>query len=89
MAINLKGRHFLTLRDFSPQEIQYLLDLSASLKSKKRAGIRGKALEGKNIALLFEKPSTRTRCAFTAACVDEGGHAEYLGKNDIQLGHKE
>ncbi|HAA47941.1 MAG TPA: ornithine carbamoyltransferase, partial [Synergistaceae bacterium] len=84
-----KGRHFLTLRDFSPQEIQYLLDLSASLKSKKRAGIRGKALEGKNIALLFEKPSTRTRCAFTAACVDEGGHAEYLGKNDIQLGHKE
>jgi len=89
VAINLKGRHFLTLRDFSPQEIQYLLDLSASLKSKKRAGIRGKALEGKNIALLFEKPSTRTRCAFTAACVDEGGHAEYLGKNDIQLGHKE
>ena len=89
MAINLKGRHFLTLRDFSPQEIQYLLDLSASLKSKKRAGIRGKALEGKNIALLFEKPSTRTRCAFTAACIDEGGHAEYLGKNDIQLGHKE
>lgn len=89
MAINLKGRHFLTLRDFSPGEIQYLLDLSASLKSKKLAGIRGGSLEGKNIALLFEKPSTRTRCAFTVACVDEGGHPEYLGKNDIQLGHKE
>jgi ornithine carbamoyltransferase len=89
VAINLKGRHFLTLRDFSPDEIRYLLDLSASLKLKKRAGIKGNALEGKSVALLFEKPSTRTRCAFTVACVDEGGHAEYLGKNDIQLGHKE
>ncbi|MGC9372054.1 MAG: ornithine carbamoyltransferase [Thermovirgaceae bacterium] len=89
MAINLKGRHFLTLRDFSPDEIRYLLDLSASLKLKKRAGIRGNALDGQSVALLFEKPSTRTRCAFTVACVDEGGHPEYLGKNDIQLGHKE
>ncbi|MFP4481272.1 MAG: ornithine carbamoyltransferase [Thermovirgaceae bacterium] len=89
MAINLKGRHFLTLRNFSSGEIQYLLDLSASLKRKKRAGIKGSTLEGKSVALLFEKPSTRTRCAFTVACVDEGGHPEYLGKNDIQLGHKE
>lgn len=89
MSINLKGRHFLTLRGFSSEEIQYLLDLSSSLKLKKRAGIRGNTLEGKSVALLFEKPSTRTRCAFTVACVDEGGHPEYLGKNDIQLGHKE
>ena len=89
MAVNLKGRHFLTLLDFTPEEIEYLIDLSASLKLKKRAGIKGNALEGKSIALLFEKPSTRTRCAFTVACIDEGGHPEYLGKNDIQLGHKE
>ncbi|AER66774.1 ornithine carbamoyltransferase [Thermovirga lienii DSM 17291] len=89
MAVNLKGRHFLTLLDFTPEEIEYLIDLSASLKLKKRAGIRGNALEGKSVALLFEKPSTRTRCAFTVACIDEGGHPEYLGKNDIQLGHKE
>lgn len=89
MPINLKGRSFLTLKDFTTEEIQYLLDLSASLKSKKRAGTRGSALAGKNIALIFEKPSTRTRCAFTVACIDEGGHPEYLGKNDIQLGHKE
>lgn len=89
MPVNLRGRHLLTLKHHTPQEIQYLLDLSASLKEKKRAGIRGRLLEGKNIALIFEKPSTRTRCAFTVATVDEGGHAEYLGKDDIQLGHKE
>lgn len=85
----LKGQSFLTLHDFTTQQIQYLLDLAAELKAKKRMGIKGKALEGKNIALIFEKPSTRTRCAFTVACVDEGGHPEYLGKNDIQLGYKE
>lgn len=89
MAINLKGRSLLTLKDFTPQEIDYLLALSIDLKNKKRMGIRGDLLAGKNIALIFEKPSTRTRCAFTVACVDEGGHPEYLGKNDIQLGHKE
>jgi ornithine carbamoyltransferase len=89
MPINLKGRSFLTLKDFSTREIQYLLDLSLSLKEKKRSGIRGECLAGKSIALIFEKPSTRTRCAFTVACIDEGGHPEYLGKNDIQLGHKE
>ena len=89
MPINLKGRSFLTLMDFTPEEIAYLLDLSADLKAKKRAGIRGTALAGKNVALLFEKASTRTRCAFTVACIDEGGHPEFLGKNDIHLGGKE
>ncbi len=89
MAMNLKGRSFLTLMDFSKEEILFLLELSADLKAKKRAGIRGRTLEGKNIALIFEKASTRTRCAFTVACADEGGHAEFLGKNDIHLGGKE
>jgi ornithine carbamoyltransferase len=85
----LKGRSFLTLMDFTSEEIVYLLDLSADLKAKKRSGIRGTALAGKNVALLFEKASTRTRCAFTVACIDEGGHPEFLGKNDIHLGGKE
>jgi len=89
MAFNLKGRNLLTLRDYSYQEIDYLLTLSEDLKAKKRAGIAGKSLEGKNIALIFEKPSTRTRCAFAVAAKDEGGMPEYLGKNDIQLGKKE
>ncbi len=87
--MNLKGRSFLTLKDYTEEEIAYLLDLSAELKAKKKQGITGESLKGKNIALIFEKPSTRTRCAFTVGCVDEGGHPEYLGKNDIQLGHKE
>lgn len=87
--MDLKGRSFLTLKDFSPEEIDYLLDLAADLKEKKRKGILGTSLKGKNIALIFEKPSTRTRCAFTVGCVDEGGHPEYLGKDDIQLGYKE
>ncbi|MBQ7196774.1 MAG: ornithine carbamoyltransferase [Synergistaceae bacterium] len=89
MAVNLRGRSFLTLMDFTPDEINYLLNLAADLKSKKRAGIRGNSLAGKNIALLFEKSSTRTRCAFTVACNDEGAFPEYLNKNDIQLGAKE
>lgn len=89
MAVNLKGRHFLTLLDFSPQEIQYLLDLAAELKRLKYAGIRPRNMEGKNIALIFEKTSTRTRCAFMVAAADEGAHADYLGKDDIQLGKKE
>ncbi|MFS8514060.1 MAG: ornithine carbamoyltransferase, partial [Planifilum fulgidum] len=79
MAINLKGRHFLKLEDFTPQELSYLLDLSQQLKAQKYAGVLPKLLEGKNIALLFEKPSTRTRCAFVVACVDLGAHPEYLG----------
>lgn len=89
MAASLKGRSFLKLLDFTPAEIRALLDLAATLKANKRAGIRGRSLEGRNIALIFEKPSTRTRCAFTVAAVDEGAHAEYLGKGDIQLGTKE
>lgn len=89
MAANLKGRHFLKELDFTPAELNDLLDLAFTLKANKRAGVRGRALEGKNVALIFEKPSTRTRCAFTVACVDEGAHPEYLGKGDIQLGKKE
>ncbi|WMJ85954.1 ornithine carbamoyltransferase [Anaerocolumna sp. MB42-C2] len=87
--MNLKGRSFLTLKDFSTEEIEYLIDLAADLKAKKKQGITGSSLKGKNIALIFEKPSTRTRCAFTVGCIDEGGHPEYLGKDDIQLGYKE
>lgn len=87
--MNLKGRSFLTLKDFTPEEIEYLLNLAAELKEKKKQGITGESLKGKNIALIFEKPSTRTRCSFTVGCVDEGGHPEYLSKDDIQLGYKE
>ncbi|GLC77987.1 ornithine carbamoyltransferase [Lacrimispora brassicae] len=87
--MNLKGRNFITLKDYSPEEIGYLLDLAADLKTKKKQGITGNSLKGKNIALIFEKPSTRTRCSFVVAAVDEGAHPEYLGKDDIQLGHKE
>lgn len=87
--MNLKGRSFLTLKDFTPEEIDYLLDLATELKKKKKAGIIGETMKGKNVALIFEKPSTRTRCAFTIGCTDEGAHPEYLGKDDIQLGHKE
>lgn len=89
MSCNLKGKSLLTLKDYSLDEIEYLLDLSVSLKEKKHAGIFEKKLANKNVALIFEKPSTRTRCAFTVACADEGAHPEYLSKNDLQLGHKE
>ena len=77
MAVALRGRHFLKLLDFSPQEIRYLLDLARRLKAERRSGVRGQRLAGSSIALLFEKPSTRTRCAFTVACVDEGAHPEH------------
>lgn len=87
MGINLKGRHFLTLKDFTPQEIRYLLDLSHNLKDKKRLGIKGNSLEGKNIVLLFEKTSTRTRCAFEVAALDEGAHVTFL--TNSQMGKKE
>jgi len=89
MPVNLKGRSLLTLKDFSKEEIFYLLDLAEDLKNKKKNGIFQKNMLNKNIALIFEKPSTRTRCSFTVACIDEGAHPEYLSKNDIQLGHKE
>ena len=87
--MTLKGRSFLTLKDFTPEEIDYLLVLAEHLKNKKKAGIVGDTMKGKNVALIFEKPSTRTRCAFTIGCTDEGAHPEYLSKDDIQLGHKE
>lgn len=87
--MNLKGRHFLTLKDYTPDEILYLLDLAAELKEKKKQGITGNSLKGKNIALIFEKPSTRTRCAFTVGANDEGGFPTYLSQHDIQLGYKE
>lgn len=86
---NLQGRSFLAEKDFTEEEFLYLIDLAADLKDKKKKGIPHRYLEGKNIALLFEKPSTRTRCAFTVASIDLGAHPEYLGKNDIQLGKKE
>ena len=85
----LKGRNFLTLKDFTSEEITELLDLAADKKAKKKQGILGSSLKNKNIALLFEKPSTRTRCAFTVAVNDEGGFPTYLSGNEIQLGHKE
>lgn len=87
--MNLKGRNFITLKDYTPEEIEYLLDLAAKLKAGKQQGQTGNFLKGKNIALIFEKPSTRTRCSFVVAAADEGAHPEYLGKDDIQLGHKE
>jgi len=87
MPVNLKGRHLLTLKDFTPDEIRYLLDLSRDLKNKKRAGIPGNLLEGKNIVLLFEKASTRTRCAFEVAAFDEGGKITFL--TNSQMGKKE
>ena len=87
MPINLKGRHFLTLKDFTPEEIHYLLNLSLDLKAKKRAGIKGTLLERKNICLLFEKTSTRTRCAFEVAAFDEGACVTFL--TNSQMGKKE
>ena len=87
--MNLKGRSFLTLLDFTPAEITYLLDLAAELKSKKKAGIPHRIREGKNIALLFEKDSTRTRCAFEAAGHDLGMGVTYLGPTGSQMGKKE
>ena len=89
MAVNLKGRSFLTLADFTAQEIRYMLDLAHDLKSKKRAGICAQNLKGKNIVLLFEKTSTRTRCAFEVAVADEGGHVTLLDPSSSQMGKKE
>ena len=89
MPVNLKGRSFLTLMDFTPQELRYLLDLGHDLKRKKRAGIPGEILRGKNIALLFEKTSTSTRCAFEVAVHDEGGHVTFLEPGSSQMGKKE
>ena len=89
MAVNLKGRSFLTLMDFSVAEVRYLLDLSRDLKAKKRMGVYNYLLKGKNIVLLFEKASTRTRCAFEVAALEEGAHVTFLDSNSSQMGKKE
>lgn len=89
MAVNLKGRSFLTLMDFTPLEVRYLLDLSHDLKTKKRQGVYNYLLKGKNIVLLFEKASTRTRCAFEVAALEEGAHVTFLDSNSSQMGKKE
>ena len=89
MAYNLKNRSFLKLLDFSPREIQFLLDLAANLKKAKYAGTEQPRLKGKNIALIFEKTSTRTRCAFETAAYDQGAHVTYLGPTGSQIGVKE
>lgn len=87
--ISLKNRHFLKLLDFSPEEIRYLLDLAAHLKAAKKERREVKYLSGKNIVLLFEKDSTRTRCSFEVAAHDQGAHATYLGPSGSQMGKKE
>jgi ornithine carbamoyltransferase len=89
MAYNLRNRHFLKLLDFSPQEIKFLLDLSVDLKKAKYAGLEQQRLKGKNIGLIFEKASTRTRCAFEVAAYDQGAHVTYLGPSGSQMGTKE
>ena len=85
--MNLKGRHLLTLKDFTPDEIQYLIDYAAELKAKKKSGAIGSLLKGKNIVLIFEKTSTRTRCAFEVAAFDEGANVTFL--TNSQMGKKE
>ena len=87
--MNLKGRHFLTLKDFTAEEITYLLDLAAQLKEKKKKGIPAELCKGKNIALIFEKTSTRTRCSFEVAAQDLGMGSTYLDPSGSQIGKKE
>jgi len=89
MAFNLKSRHFLTLRDFSPREIGFLLKLAADLKAAKYAGTEVPKLCGKEIALIFEKDSTRTRVGFEVAAFDQGAKVTYLGPTGTHIGHKE
>ena len=86
---SLKGKSILTVKQLAPEEIRYLVDLAKQLKNKKKRGLRGNLLKRKNIALIFEKSSTRTRCAFTVAAADEGAHTDYLNMNDIHFGKKE
>ena len=89
MSVDLRGRHFLKLLDFTPEEALYLLDLSAELKEAKRSGREEPKLTGKNLALIFEKGSTRTRCAFEVAAFDQGARTVYLGPTGTQIGTKE
>ncbi len=87
--MDMKGKSFLKLLDFTPAEMEYLLDLAAELKAKKKAGVPHKLCEGKNIALIFEKTSTRTRCSFEVAANDLGAHTTYLDPSGSQIGKKE
>jgi len=89
MAFNLRNRSFLKLLDYTPQEIKFLLELSKDLKKAKYGGYEQQRLKGKNIALIFEKDSTRTRCAFEVAAYDQGAHVTYLGPTGSQIGKKE
>lgn len=89
MVISLKNRNFLKLLDYTPAEIQHLIDLAIELKAAKKAGCEKQTLIGKNIALIFEKTSTRTRCAFEVAAFDQGAQVTYLGPSGSQIGHKE
>ncbi|MDR0885494.1 MAG: ornithine carbamoyltransferase [Clostridiales Family XIII bacterium] len=89
MAVNMKGKSFLTLMDLTPHEIRYLLDLSKDLKAKKRMGLTGNLLKGKNVLLLFEKTSTRTRCSFELGAAEEGAHVTFLDNASSQFGKKE
>ncbi len=89
MAFNLRNRNFLKLLDFTPREIQHMLDLAVELKKAKYNGYEQPRLKGKNIALIFEKTSTRTRCAFEVAAFDQGAQVSYLGPSGSQIGHKE
>jgi len=87
--MNLQGRNLLKETDLSADEFRYLVDLASQLRADKRRGVTGQRLKGRNIALIFEKTSTRTRSAFEVAAHDEGGHVTYLGPGESQLGHKE
>ena len=89
MAFNLKNRNFVKLLDFTPEEIKFLLELSKDLKKAKYTGTEQQRLKGKNIALIFEKDSTRTRCAFEVAALDQGAHVSYIGPSGSQIGKKE
>ncbi|MBQ5649788.1 MAG: ornithine carbamoyltransferase, partial [Clostridia bacterium] len=86
---DLKGKSFLKLLDFTPEQINYLIDLAADMKAQKKSGVPHRIFEGKNIALVFEKTSTRTRCAFEVAAADLGMHPVYLDGNGSQIGKKE
>src|SRR5205085_12007526 len=89
VAAAMRGRHFLTMTDYSADEIRYLIDLSAELKAAKREGREEELLAGKEIALIFEKDSTRTRCAFEVAAYDQGAHVTFIGPSGSHMGHKE
>src|SRR5436190_14226656 len=88
-VVDLRGKHFLKLADFSPEEITYLIDLAAELKEAKKEGREEQKLVGKQIALIFEKDSTRTRCAFEVAAYDQGAHVTFIGPGGSHMGHKE